>query len=148
MGIDAVAGGAARGGGRAGGVMTAVKTLGGAAIGVMCTQGFHDILDAIRSCGGHPILLDQFGIVRGATMPLAGAALVLDVSHPRCEQAIDTAAAARMPVVAFAFGAPTDERHALLKARNIDFITDPDAKTVCRVLLATIARGALSHPGP
>ena len=97
---------------------------------------------AIRLCGGHAIVINQFGPVRNATVPLTTDALVLDVNHPRCEQAINTAVAARLPVVACSFGNPTKAVRARLALSHIRLLVDPDPDTVCDTLLSMIGRAA------
>jgi hypothetical protein len=95
---------------------------------------------AIRSCGGHAVLIHQFGTVPNATVPLKTDALVIDVSHPGCERAITTAAASRLPVVACAFGVPTPAMRALLEVSGIQLLPDPDPDTVCDALVSAIGR--------
>ena len=119
--------------------MNIAHALRGAAIGVMCTTGPHEILLAIRSCGGHRILLDQFGVVRGAPTPVTPVALVIDVDHPNCDEAFDAAATARMPVLGWAVRKPPAHRRARLKAMKIPLLVDVDAYTLCEELVAAIA---------
>lgn len=112
----------------------------GAAIGVMCAERQHEILLGIRSCGGHAILLDEFGIVRGARTPITAAALVIDVNHPKCNEALETAAASGMPVVAWAVSTPPPDRRDRLKTLKIPLLLEVDADALCRALAAAIGR--------
>ena len=99
------------------------------------------MLAAIRSCGGHGILLDDAGRIEGATRPLYGAvALLLDVGLPSCLDGLAIAFAAEVPIVAWSFGNPTEATRALLKAWGIQPIVDPDAEAVCEALVAAAAR--------
>ena len=123
------------------------RSLEGATIGIMCSTFEHgDLLRAsVHACGGHAILINQFAPVRNATVPLATAALVIDVGHPGSDQAITTALAARMPVLACAFGTPSEAVRARLKLRHVALIVDPDPDKVCDVLIAML--GAVASAG-
>jgi hypothetical protein len=118
------------------------RSLQGATIGIMCSsyESADLIRAAIRSCDGHAIVIHQFGPVRNATVPLTTDALVIDVNHHGCEQAINTAAAARLPVVACAFGNPTKAVRTRLKLSRIRLLIDPDPETVCDTLVSAIGR--------
>jgi NAD(P)H-dependent flavin oxidoreductase YrpB (nitropropane dioxygenase family) len=117
-------------------------TLQDAAVGVMCaTNSRAFMLDAIRSCEGHAILLSDAGLVEGATRRLAGVvAVLLDVSLPSCLDAFAAAFAAGVPIVALSFGNPSETTRALLKAWGIQAIVDPDAPTLCQALVAAVGR--------
>jgi hypothetical protein len=120
--------------------MNSVAGIAGAAIGVMCAAPPHEILLAIRSCGAYAILVDPSGFIRGTRKRLEAAALVIDVDDPGCDQALDTAAAAGIPVLAWAVRSPPDARREHLQSLNIPLLVGVDADTVCRELAATIAR--------
>jgi hypothetical protein len=120
------------------------RSLHGATIGVMCrTYEAADLIrESIRSCGGHAIVINQFGPQRNATMPVATDALVIDISHSGCDQAITTAAALGVSVVAFALGHPTKAMTARLKVSNIRLVVEPRLDTLCDALISTLERTA------
>jgi hypothetical protein len=109
-------------------------------IGVMCSSfERRDLIRAvIRSCGAHGISLNQFGAARNATVPLTIDAIVIDVNHLLANQAINTAAAGRVPIVACAFGDATPAVRARLKLSRIRLIIDPNPDTLCEALISAI----------
>jgi hypothetical protein len=123
-------------------MMNSRRSLHGATIGIMCgTYQTADLIRAsVRGCGGHAILINQFGPVRNATVPLTTDALVIDVNHPGGAQAINTAAATRLPVVACAFGTPTRAVRARLTLSRMHLLIDPDPETVCDMLVSAMGR--------
>jgi hypothetical protein len=106
----------------------------------MCVEPPHEVLLAIRSCGAHAILLDPSGVIRGTRRPLKAAAIVIDVDHPGCDEALDTAATIGIPVLAWAVGTPPATRRERLENLNIPLFVDVDAHALCRELVAAIAR--------
>jgi len=129
--------------------MTRAPGVDGAAIGVMCASPPHEILLAIRSCGGHAVLVDPSGVIRGTGTRLQAAAIIIDVNHPGCDEALDTAAAARIPVMAWAADTPRPAQRERLQSLNIPLFIDVDARTLCRELAAAIARaGGGDHAEP
>ena len=115
------------------------RTLRNASIGIMCsTDVSRDvILAAIELCDGTPIVLDQRGAREGGGKTV-NAAVIIDIGNPSCIEALDTAAAARVPVVACAFGDAPDFTNSLMELRTVDFLVNPDADTLCRVLTSAI----------
>ena len=108
----------------------------------MCvTRPARDIITAhIRGCGGVPVLLDRVGVVRGESVPILTAAIVIGLDHPDCEGAMDAAGAARVPIVACTFAETDHYPRGLSKLPAADYLVCPDAQTLCRVLLSAIGR--------